>query len=530
MSPESVVEKEAYVVQGGNGMETQVVVIGGGITGAGILRDLAMRGIDAVLVEKGDLANGTSARFHGLLHSGARYVVNDPTSARECIRENAVQKSVAPHCIEDVGGVFIQVEGDDPSFAEQWQSSCRDLGIGVQEMDPKELIRAEPFLNPSLTRAFRVPDAAVDGFKLVGENVLSARGFGARVLTYTEAISLSHASGQVSGVRIRKPDREEGFISCQMVVNAAGPWTGEIAGLAGLELPILLDKGVLLVFNRRLTGRIINRCRRPGDGDIFVPHHTVSIYGTTSSPVPEAGCDRIDFREAERLLQMGAEMMPAIGETRVIRAFAGVRPLYLPEGTVEDDLGRGVTRDFFVIDHEAADGLAGLISVVGGKFTTYRLMAEKTVDLVAEKLGNSVLCRTHREPLPGAGKEERKRQEADGEDQVICECEQITEKQLTDGILDGCRTLNDLRRRTRLGMGTCQGTFCTYRALEVLEKNLGAGALPVSSLLEDLTDERWKGMRPVFWGATLKEGELMRRIYADLLGLEGGEQGDEKGI
>lgn len=509
-------------------METQVVVIGGGITGAGIIRDLAMRGIDGVLVEKGDLVNGTSARFHGLLHSGARYAVNDPTSAQECIRENYIQKKIAPHCIEDIGGVFIQLEGDDSSFVEKWQSSCQDLGIGVQEIDPEELIKKEPVLSRNIVRASRVSDAGVDGFKLGQENVLSAQGYGARILTYTQVISILHDSGKVTGVIIRNPSGVEGHISCQIVVNAAGPWTGEIAALAGLKLEVILNKGTLLVFNRRLTGTIINRCQTSGDGDIFVPHHTVSIYGTTSINVTEAGCDQVDYREVERLLAIGKEMIPTMGEARIIRAFAGVRPLYQPGGELGDDLAREVTRDFFVLDHESIDGLSGFISVLGGKFTTYRLMAEKTVDLVGEKLGNEVPCRTHEELLPGAIKVEQERPFGGEGDQLICECEQVTEKQLKEAILEkGCLTLNDLRRRTRLGMGTCQGTFCIYRALEVLENNLLSDKINTRKLFLDAGGERWKGMRPVLWGSTMKEGELMRRVYGDLLGLEGVDQGDE---
>ncbi|MEL7566262.1 MAG: FAD-dependent oxidoreductase [Dehalobacterium sp.] len=509
-------------------METQVVVIGGGITGAGIIRDLAMRGIDGVLVEKGDLINGTSARFHGLLHSGARYAVNDPASAQECIKENYIQKKIAPHCIEDLGGVFVELQGDDSSFVDRWRSSCREIGIKCQEIDPKELIKKEPVLNGNIARAFRVPDASVDGFKLGQENVISAQKYGARILTYTQVTSIVHDSGKVTGVIIRKSSGVAEHISCQMVVNAAGPWAGEIAALAGLKLEVILNKGTLLVFNRRLTGTIINRCRTPGDGDIFVPHHTVTIYGTTSINVTEAGCDRVDFREVERLLNIGKEMIPSIDEARIIRAFAGVRPLYQAGGEVRDDLGREVTRDFFVLDHEAIDGLSGFVSVLGGKFTTYRLMAEKTVDLIGEKMGNRTPCRTQQELLPGAGKLKQERPSGGEGDQIICECEQVTETQLREAIGEkGARTLNDLRRRIWLGMGTCQGTFCNYRALGILEKTLVSDEIDIKKLFLDLAEERWKGMRPVLWGSTMKEGELMRRVYADLLSFEGGNGKNE---
>jgi len=505
-----------------------VVVIGGGITGAGILRDLAMRGIEAVLVEKGDLAHGTSARFHGLLHSGARYAVTDPASAQECIRENLIQKKTAAHCIEDTVGVFIQLAEDDPCFVAQWQKACGDTGIDIKEIDCAELLKREPNLSPVIIRAFQVPDAAVDGFKLIQDNVLAAKQYGAKVLTYGQAVSLAVSSGRVCGVTVRRPSGDEEFISCQIIVNAAGPWTGEIAALAGLKLNLVLNKGTLLAFNHRLTNTIINRCRRPGDGDILVPHHTVSIYGTTSVNVTEPDTDAGVYEEVGRLLALGRQMIPLMEEARILRAFTGVRPLYQPDGEPGDGMGREVTRDFFVIDHEEEDGLSGLVSIVGGKFTTYRLMAERTVNLVAEKLGNKAPCRTAGEVLPGSRCQREERPAPDQENQVICECEQVTEKQLEQAMGgEGWFTLNDLRRKTRMGMGTCQGTFCTYRALAVAQKDQNRMHLNTLGLVQDLLGERWKGMQPVLWGPGVKEAELMRAVYSDILDMEGLDAQDE---
>ncbi|MGI6686484.1 MAG: anaerobic glycerol-3-phosphate dehydrogenase subunit A [Bacillota bacterium] len=509
-------------------METQVVVIGGGITGTGIIRDLAMRGISVILVEKGDLANGTSARFHGLLHSGARYAVNDPNSARECIMENAILKKIAPHCIENTGGIFLELQGDDSAYVEKWRFACRETGISYQEIDPQELTKKEPLLSRNIRRAFQVPDAAVDGFKLVLENIASAKKYGAKIFTYTQVVSISVSSGKVIGVTVRKPTGETEFIFCQMVINAGGPWAGEIAKLVGLNLNLILNKGALLVFNRRLTGTIINRCQEPGDGDILVPHHSISIYGTTSIDVKEADCDRVDYWEVKKLLALGQKMFPSLGEARIIRAFAGVRPLYQSGEKIEGNQGREVTRDFFILDHESIDGLSGFISVIGGKFTTYRLMAEKTGDLAVKKLGKNSPCRTYQEILPGHFNADSKRK-LKVEDKLICECEQIRESQLKEAIInDGCFDLNDLRRRTRLGMGTCQGTFCTYRALNVLKNYLPSEEMDLDPVLLNFYKERWKGMQPVFWGSTIKEGELMRRIYADFLAGEGGVERNEQ--
>src|SRR4030042_623743 len=110
-------------------IETEILVIGGGSTGSGVLRDLVMRGFKATLVERGDLATGTTGRYHGLLHSGGRYAVKDPHAAKECIEENRILRRIMPHCIEDTGGFFTLTPHDDPSYAESYIQGCHKAGI-----------------------------------------------------------------------------------------------------------------------------------------------------------------------------------------------------------------------------------------------------------------------------------------------------------------------------------------------------------------------------------------------------------------
>src|SRR6476661_4864027 len=115
-------------------LTTDVLVIGGGATGAGVLRDLALRGIRAVLVEKGDLTHGTTGRYHGLLHSGGRYVVKDPQSASECAAENEILRRIMPGCLEDTGGFFVTTPADDEAYAGRFLQGCRETGVPVKEI------------------------------------------------------------------------------------------------------------------------------------------------------------------------------------------------------------------------------------------------------------------------------------------------------------------------------------------------------------------------------------------------------------
>lgn len=527
--------------------ETEVVVIGGGATGTGILRDLALRGIPAILVEQASLAYGTSSRFHGLLHSGARYAVKDNDAARECIEENRILCKIADNCIEPTGGLFVQVEGDDPNYVDNWITSCKRAGIDTKEKDVRELLNENPALSQKVVRAFQVADCTVDGFRVIWGNVNSARHYGAKIITRNKVTTVLQSNGSITGVELTNQfTGDKHLISCQMVINAAGAWAGEIAALAGLDFKVIKDKGTLLAFNHRIVSQVVNRLRPPGDGDILVPHNTITILGTTSISVDDPGCTRPGYEEVLKLLDIGKEVIPELGTYRLIRAFAGVRPLY-QSNAAED--GRAVTRNFALLDHKQMQGLNGLISIVGGKFTTYRLMAEKTVDLVSQRLGVNKPCRTAMEPLmnplsdellmrgkkvfgfPGAKKAAERlgdkfakvveeAEQNQGKRRIFCECEQVSFAEIDYLAQDeDSFTLGDLRRKSRIGMGTCQGTFCGYRTLGALSP-YPRFANNHKAFLRDFLERRWYGIRPVLWGQQLREAQLSTGIYCSLFGME----------
>src|SRR5512136_1948612 len=127
-------------------LQTDVLVIGGGATGTGVLRDLAMRGFKCILVERRDLAYGTTGRYHGLLHSGGRYVVKDPRAARECYKENRILRHIIPDCIEDTSGFFVLTPHDDPGYVPLFLAGCDQAGIPVESISINTMLKEEPYL------------------------------------------------------------------------------------------------------------------------------------------------------------------------------------------------------------------------------------------------------------------------------------------------------------------------------------------------------------------------------------------------
>lgn len=527
--------------------QIRVVVIGGGATGTGVLRDLSMRGVPALLVEKADLAAGTSSRFHGLLHSGARYVVNDPEAAKECIGENGVLRRIGASCVEETEGWFVRTPEDDPAFETRWLDACRECGVSAEEVPVSEALRLEPNITPDALAVYRVPDSAVDGFRLVWHNVMSARRYGGDIRTYCRVEKIHSVNGAVTGVsvlHVKTGVRET--IPCECVVNATGSWAGETASLADLVIPVTPDRGTLLAFNHRFAGRVVNRLRKPSDGDIFVPHGSIIIFGTTSIPTDRPDDVSPRSEEVVDLLRTGAALFPRINDYRILRAFAGTRPLYSPDASA----GRAATRNFVILDHEE-EGLSGMVSVTGGKFTSYRLMAEKTVDVVAKRLGVTAPCRTGEEsiiPEPdpalyarakklfpsegmrlavdrlgdGLDRAVRLAEEAPWKKLLLCECELVTLAEFETAAEEPTsRSLGDIRRRTRLGMGTCQGSFCALRATGALVENALLPDASPQNLFRQFLQERWHGIRAILWGSQLREIELERGIYGATLNIDG---------
>ncbi len=506
-------------------IKTEVVVIGGGVTGCGVARDLAMRGVDVCLVEQHDLAYGATGRCHGLLHSGVRYAVKDPEAAGECIRENRILCKIAPECIENTGGIVVGLPGDDPQYRLDLIRNCQEIGIETQEISSEEALDIEPFLNPELESALLVPDAAVDPFLLSLENLRDAERYDARSFLHTSITGFHMDRGRLKRV-LAEDDNGPLEFQCEMAIIAAGGWSGKIASLANARIPLELSKGSLIVMNRRFTQRVVNRCRLPADADLIIPNGPTSIIGTTSITVPFADGLSIEPEEIDVMFKEGDLLVPGFHGARALRAYAGVRPLF---SGGENTMGRDISRGFVVLDHEKIEGVKGLVSIVGGKLTTYRLMAEKTSDLVAAKLGNTNTCRTADKALyegenlqfySRAGRLKRIAGRVPGH--MFCECELVAKEDLLEIMpeLKGRADLTDLQHRTRLGMGPCQGGFCSFRAIGLMHQQ---GMFDEKSSVGELRKflaRRFKGILPVLWEDQWREEQLNYGLYATLFNLD----------
>jgi len=457
-------------------IETQVLIIGGGITGTGLARDLALRGLQCIVVEKGDINSGASGANHGLLHSGARYVSSDPESATECMRESGILKRMARNCIEETGGLFVAVEGDDENYVADFPLLCEKAGIPVKKLNPNDTVEMEPALSKKVIAAYFVQDAAIDPFKLSLVNIEEARRVGCMLLRHTRVEDFIIDHNCIRAARLRNTlTGELSIIEAEQVINASGAWAKEIAALAGISFDLTYSKGSLLITHSRIAERVVNHLRPSANADILVPGGTVSILGTTSISIDFLDKIFPTVKEIDLIVAGGSTMIPVLENTRFIRAYSGVRPLF-GSGTSSDD--RQISRSFALLDH-AKYGVENFASITGGKLTTYRLMAERTADLICCRMGIHVPCRTRTEPLPSVlsagwtqpGLAPKLWMQGNGSKEILlCECEMVS-RSIIDSLMESIREqpgkpdLESLGVRSRIGKGACQGTFCSQNLL-----------------------------------------------------------------
>jgi glycerol-3-phosphate dehydrogenase len=516
-------------------MKADVTVIGAGATGCGVARDLALRGLSVLLVERGDINSGASGGNHGLLHSGARYAFSDKESAEECRDENALLREMSPQCIEATGGLFVGVEGDDENYMADFGGHLSRCGIPHRQVGVDEARALEPSLSSHLITAYEVNDASVDPFRLSLDNVADALNHGAELLCGTALTGVTRKGSRITHALLQRRTTGETFeVETSCVVNAAGAWAGKVAAIAGASTEVRCSKGSLLVTGHRITSRVVNRLRRPADADIIVPGGTVSIVGTTSSTVDDPDAAWPTPFEVDRIVEEASAMIPSLAQARMIRAYSGVRPLFGSSSGADD---RNVSRGFKLIDH-GEEGVENLFTITGGKLTTYRLMAEKAADAVCGYLAAGGPCLTRIRPLPASdhamwtepGAAPKKwmagHQAGDG---MICECEMVSESVVSSlvtslksqGLANG---LVEVGLRSRVGKGPCQGSFCGLRlAAWMYGEGHLAGDAGISGLAR-FYKERWKGMRPVSWGDNLARAELHEALQCGLFGMEVGHE------
>jgi glycerol-3-phosphate dehydrogenase len=412
-----------------------LIVVGAGINGAGIARDAAMRGLDVLLLDKGDVASGTTQWATRLIHGGLRYLEYYEVSlVRESLKDREILLHIAPHLVRPLGFLVPIYERakHGPLMIRLgmigYDTLSLDKSLDNHHMlSREEALEREPGLNPEgLLGAAFYYDAQVEyAERIAVENAISAREHGAVVLTYCKVNRLVLDDGRVTGVEFTGVLGGGGHRARPPVtVNVAGPWVDEVLGEIHEGRMIGGTKGSHLIVDpfpgAPKNEALYVEARRDGRPYFIVPWNGRYLIGTTDIRY-DGDLDRVvaDEEEIDYLIEETNYVIPEANLTResVLFTYSGIRPLpFQPEGAEGS-----VTRSHIVYDHAKGRGIGtkrssigedaarveGLISIVGGKLTTYRNLSRQTVDMVYEKLGREAPeSRTSKVPLPGGETEE----------------------------------------------------------------------------------------------------------------------------
>jgi glycerol-3-phosphate dehydrogenase len=486
-----------------------VVVIGAGVNGTGVARDLAMRGAKVALFERNDIGFGASGNSSGMIHGGPRYLTQSPSVTESSCRDSGYIQQIAPFLLFRIpflmpvksgakGRVFIELLDAFFDAYDKFQPLKR--GKRHTRLSAAEALRLEPGLAGSLAGAVTFDEWGIDGGRLCVLNAKSAEQHGALIENHTSVEQITRGENYVVRTRHRLTGVERS-IGTKVVVNATGAWaplTAANCNVSPGRVRLRPGKGIHVAFDRRLSNYAI--ATEAVDGrQIFVePWQNMTVIGTTDDDYYGSLEDVYATSEEVRYLVSGiARAFPLVRNARAIGTWAGVRPTLFEYGPNEDKL----SREHLVVDHKP-DGAPGIYSMIGGKLASYRIFAQELTDALAEEIAPSTQCRTHLVPLPGGAHiEDEKKLAADFEiDELaarrliyrhgtgardilraadpkhvrpLCVCEPVLEAEVRHVVRhEWAKTPDDVSRRTRLGLGACGGLRCALACGQVLADEL----------------------------------------------------------
>jgi glycerol-3-phosphate dehydrogenase len=387
-----------------------LLVIGAGITGCGIARDAALRGLRVALVDAADIAAGTSSRSSKLVHGGMRYMAQGQLNVvREAATERKVLRRIAPHLAQTMP--FVVPAKSRTSLLKFKAAMLAYEQLGEVEAaerhemwDLDQLRAGEPAIKADgLRGALVYPEYLTDDARLTLANARSAAAAGAIVATYARVTQILAESGRATGAVVTGSLSGENLgahVRAKLIVNAAGPWLDAIRALEDATAPKLLQltKGIHVTLSRdRLPIQRTIIMTTPDKRSVFVvPRENFVYFGTTDTFYPESDYwPTITRDDIYYLLRCGEQVFntPSFTDADIVSLWSGVRPLLAQEGKSPSEISRR---------HEFLDGPHGILSIAGGKLTSFRSMAERIVDLCEEKLGRGhVACQTASQALPG---------------------------------------------------------------------------------------------------------------------------------
>jgi glycerol-3-phosphate dehydrogenase len=374
-----------------------VCILGAGIAGLSIARDLTLRGIKCMVIDKNMVGSGTTTRCAGMLHSGARYAVKSQEIASLLMKENRLINQLIPFAVSSTNGLYLVLKGDE-EYSEKFEDGCNKANIPFEKLSAKESLILEPNINPSLIRSYRTFDGTINPYLLIESHLEFLLQNDIEIL---ESQMLFEVKRKAEKWNIRLSDRSSGQIksfTADVVVNATGTSVASIAKMFGADLTLVLLHGALIVFNNKLVNSLVTRCAPSSVGDVVAASGDRCLAAATSNDYACSEYMIPSDQDTREVLNGAAQLIPKISNSAIIHAFSGIR-VHIAREKNNASSGFNVLRDYAILDHQSRDSIPGLITVLAGKLILFRHVAEVACDLIASRCGNSTRCTTRKIPL-----------------------------------------------------------------------------------------------------------------------------------
>lgn len=521
------------------GYTPHVLVIGGGVVGTGIARDLAIRGLDVTLVERGPLTG--RRQTERILYSGARFA-QTPALAKQMARERQTLESIADHYLDETWGLLLSLATDTDSAFQETLDAIESLSLPHKLLDGDAVEATESTLSADVEQGVKVPDAVVDTVELTLGLAESAREHDATIRTHTTVADIATDGGTIDTVTVEhdpppKPDTgpagptrapntgggpggrrqtpggtpgmpgatseetdeemdgdDQGpqteEIDPEYVVNAAGENLGDVAALAGIDVDLSFAGETMRVVDGVPVETVVTRVTQDGLATI-APGPRGTVLGPARTAIEGSDDTPVSLPAIEQHTERLSPAVPAVETATTVRTYGSVRPRHDSMDAVLDAT---------LVDHGDRDDCWGMTSVVGGSLSTHRLVAERVADDVCAKFGIRRDCQTDEIPLP----ERASPDDQQGSSLLLCDCCDVTQSDVQAALDDDLARTVDLEEvavRTGATMSECQGRRCAHRVATELYDEYGEEV--VAEARDDLCQSSWSDQRQALAGDEL---------------------------
>lgn len=375
----------------------KIAIIGGGISGLSATYFLASHGIESILIERKTLGAETTTKCAGMLHSGARYAINDIEAAKSCSKAEKDLVSFAPFAIAKEKGLFIILKDDPSLFKKQFIDGCQIANITIEELDRKEIYKLESGVGNNVKGGFLTPDRVLNPFVLIDAFRKAFQALPVEVLENHHFVKAEEQRNKWSIVMNSK--NTDVSISADGIINAGGPWAQEVAKACGIPLKLSFIHGLMVVFKHKLVNRVVTRCAPNQIGDVVIPTGRVCMAGSTWHVRDTNRAVRISDEDIKQVRDTATLMIPVIKSEKVIREFTGVRAHLSTISHADYNRNSRISRNFAIISH-IDWSYPFFYTVLSGKLTLGVNTGKKVACMILKRYGLSVNTKVFSKPLP----------------------------------------------------------------------------------------------------------------------------------